>query len=91
MKALFGGLLLAVGALVAGLSGLCTILVIADEAPRSWAAFKEGLPIVLTFGGLPFVVGLALLFGGLRLLRSARLDSAAAAARDIARIEEDQP
>lgn len=78
MKALLGGLLLAIGILIAGASGLCTIMVIVASLPISMAQLQDGILIVLAFGGLPFAIGLTLVFGGLRLLRSARRAGAAA-------------
>ena len=70
MKSLLGGLLLAVGILVAGVSGLCSlaffVMALGD------GGLGEILPMILVVGGLPFVIGLGLFFGGRSLLRSAR-------------------
>ena len=70
MIRLLGGLLLGLGILVAGASGLCSVLVIASEMPLSALDLREGLPIVLAFGGIPLLIGLAMIWGGRRLLRS---------------------
>ena len=69
MKALFGGILLAVGILVAGVSGLCSLAVLVMGAGLG---DSEGLFLILLIGGVPFLIGLGLLFAGRSLLRSAR-------------------
>jgi hypothetical protein len=71
MKQFFGGILLAVGILIAGASGLCSL----------WVLFMPGgefggdlsiLPLVLLIGGIPFALGTAIAFGGRSLIRQAR-------------------
>jgi len=77
MKRFFGGLLLAIGILIAGASGLCTIVF--DIMALSETRSAEGLSFVvmsLFVGGIPFVVGLGLIFWGRWLLRSARAERA---------------
>jgi len=76
MKSLFGGILLAVGILVAGLSGLCSLafLVMGLSEPSGAADF---LPMVLLIGGIPFLIGLGLFFAGRSLLRAARAEQQA--------------
>jgi len=77
MKRLFGGILLGVGILIAGASGLCTIygLAMSFTEPSSMLSM---VPMVLIFGGIPLGIGVAILFGGRALLRSAREDDARA-------------
>lgn len=74
MKRFFGGLLLAIGILIAGGSGLCTIIfdIMALSETQS-----DGLSFVvlsLFVGGIPFVIGLGLVFWGRWLLRRARAE-----------------
>lgn len=70
MRKVFGGLLLALGILIAGLSGLCTVMMFTSSGtPVSADEILESLPIVLIFGGIPFVMGLGLVFAGRSLLR----------------------
>ena len=76
MRSLFGGLLLGCGLLIAGLSGLCTLLVVggslANTSTRGVSEFASTIPAVLIFAGIPFVIGLGLFFLGRYLLRSGR-------------------
>ena len=73
MKGFLGGLLLAVGILIAGASGLCTIvfwgLAIADAHGSDFLGF---LLLSLMVGGIPFVIGVGLILWGRWLLRRAR-------------------
>jgi hypothetical protein len=62
----FGGLLMAVGVMVAGLSGLCTIVFLAMSLPPNGASM---IPLVLIIGGPPIAIGLGLIFGGRVLWR----------------------
>lgn len=71
MKSLFGGILLAVGILVAGVSGLCSLVFLVTGLGDS-GGFEGMLPLILLIGGVPFLVGLGLFFAGRSLLRSAR-------------------
>jgi hypothetical protein len=70
---LLGGILLAVGILIAGVSGLCSAAVLFDNGEfgglRMW-------PAVLMFGGIPFAMGAGLGFGGWALIRKARRERA---------------
>ena len=78
MSRFLGGLLLAAGVLIAGLSGLCTCvfgipwILSATTIPRA-NTYEMDLPsvveMVLAFGGIPFVAGLGLIFGGRSLMR----------------------
>jgi len=60
---LIGGMLMAVGLLIAGASGLCTLLMFAESPPWSGESL-ESLTLVAIFGGIPFLVGTALFFAG---------------------------
>jgi hypothetical protein len=66
-KRLFGGILMGVGILIAGASGLCSVLFLADGS-----ADAEFVQIVLLVGGIPFVFGLMFLAGGYALFRSGK-------------------
>lgn len=79
MKGLIGAIFMAIGILIAGASGLCSLVVIASSAgnPQEWAGpgfggFFGGVMIVLMFGGIPFLIGLGIFFLGRRLMRSER-------------------
>lgn len=69
---LFGALLIAVGALVAGLSGLCSltfaVLMLIDQG--SWADKGQMLLLDLFVGGIPFAVGALAFWAGRRLRRN---------------------
>ncbi|WP_304178121.1 hypothetical protein [Phenylobacterium aquaticum] len=75
----FGAMLMAVGGLIAVLSGLCSLSFLALVI---WNAITGGgrtviadvgqmLTLMLAFGGIPFVVGLGVFFWGRRLRRQA--------------------
>ena len=72
MKEVFGGILIAVGILIAGASGLCSLAVLfgGGFARESLSMF----PLVLMIGGIPFAAGVGIAFGGRALIRSARKD-----------------
>jgi hypothetical protein len=70
MKTLFGGILLAIGILIAGASGLCSLAVLFSGGGEFSGSGM--LPVVLVVGGIPFAVGAALGFGGWALIRQAR-------------------
>jgi hypothetical protein len=69
MKAVFGGILMAAGILIAGGSGLCSLMILFSSGefagPSMW-------PMVLMIGGIPFAVGAGIAYGGYALIRSAR-------------------
>jgi hypothetical protein len=67
MRQLFGGILLAMGILIAGASGLCSLAVLFGGGLSQSLGM---LPLVLLIGGLPFALGIAMTIGGRRLLRS---------------------
>lgn len=68
MKALLGGLLMAIGILIAGASGLCSAALFVSDLGSA----AQMAPLVMLFGGIPFALGIALIFGGRALIRSAR-------------------
>lgn len=75
MKSVFGGLLMAAGILIAGLSGLCTLTVAGASLFDGGSGSGEVLSMIVAagiFGGVPFLIGLGLFFAGRALIRSAR-------------------
>jgi hypothetical protein len=71
MKVFGGGLLIAVGLLLAGGSGLCSLMVLFSSGEMSGFGMW---PLVLMFGGIPFALGVGLILGGRALIRSERRD-----------------
>ena len=69
MKPVLGGILIAIGLLVAGGSGLCSLMVLFSSGEMSGFGMW---PLVLMFGGIPFAAGVGLIFGGRALIRSER-------------------
>jgi len=76
MKGIFGGILLAMGILIAGASGLCSLAVLFDTGEFGG---MDMLPAVLVMGGIPFAVGILIFFGGRALIRHDRAERAQAA------------
>jgi len=74
MKSLFGGILLAAGILIAGVSGLCSLVILGMGLTEP-SGIVDVLPIVLLVGGIPFLIGLGLFFLGRSMIRAARPDS----------------
>jgi NhaP-type Na+/H+ or K+/H+ antiporter len=70
MKKMLGGILLAMGVLIAGTSGLCSLYFLVQFAARSQSSTDQWLPQILIVGGLPLAMGLGLFFVGRKLLRS---------------------
>jgi hypothetical protein len=70
----FGALFMAVGGLIAGLSGLCSagVLLIGFASGSDFAETMSVLPIVLFVGGIPIAVGLALFFLGRWMYRQGK-------------------
>jgi len=71
----FGGLLMGVGILIATLSGLCSAWFLVMSLASTGGGEFSGLgmlPLVALIGGLPFLTGLGLFFGGRALVRAAR-------------------
>jgi hypothetical protein len=67
MRKFFGGLLIAIGVLIAGVSGLCSAAMLSTP---SGPEVKIDLAMVAVFGGVPFVFGLMVLFTGVVLYRA---------------------
>jgi hypothetical protein len=68
MKETIGGILIAIGILVAGANGLCALVALFDDAPD-----PEGIgEAMIVIGGFFFVIGVAIVFWGRALIRSAR-------------------
>ena len=70
-----GGLILAVGALVAFLSGACTLTVgatVLGSMLRGQGGGGAGLVLVLIVGGVPFTGGVALMLLGWSMVRPPR-------------------
>ena len=68
-----GIVLMTVGVLVCGTSGLCSLAFLAESGPNAANELLDGLGLlILLFGGIPFVIGALLIFGGWLALRNAR-------------------
>lgn len=65
MKTLLGGILVAVGILIAGASGICSLIFLVTSHGESGLIL-----MVLAFGGIPFLIGLGLVYGGRAVIRS---------------------
>jgi len=69
MKKLLGAILLGIGILIAGASGLCSAVFLISSLTEP-ASLQAPL-LILIVGGIPFVIGLGLFFIGRALIRSA--------------------
>jgi hypothetical protein len=68
---MLGGILMAVGILIAGASGLCSLVFLFSAAGGD--PISSGiLPLILIIGGAPFAGGVGLAFGGWTVIRRAR-------------------
>ena len=71
----FGGLLMAIGILIATLSGLCSawflVMMIAHPGQGEFSG-TDMLPLVAVIGGVPCLSGVGMFFWGRWLLRRAR-------------------
>ncbi len=79
MKTFFGGILLAIGILIAGASGLCTITFVVSAIGSAVNSHQEFggagmIPLIAIVGGIPFLVGVGLIFAGRALIRSGHDD-----------------
>jgi ABC-type amino acid transport system permease subunit len=70
MSKLGGGILTAVGVLIAGTSGLCSAAMYVMGGGWNWESFVY----VGIVGGIPFLLGCLFLFFGLKELKRARAD-----------------
>ena len=68
---IIGGLLLAIGIIIAGVSGLCSLALLSESSTWSGPASGESLGIIAMVGGIPFLIGLGLVFLARHLLRQA--------------------
>ncbi|MGE5722799.1 MAG: hypothetical protein ACM3YM_10090 [Sphingomonadales bacterium] len=69
MKKLFGGILLGIGVLIGGASGLCTLVVMGTSIANP-AQMSSMIPAALVFGGIPFVIGAAIGWVGWVLIQA---------------------
>lgn len=75
MTKFFGGLLMAIGILIATLSGLCSAFFLLTMLTSSGGGEFSGVPMLMmiaVIGGLPFLSGVGLFYWGRWLLRLAR-------------------
>lgn len=72
MRELLGGCLQAVGILIAGVTGLCMLILIAGI--NSWHSFIDTIGAVMLYAGIPFLIGIGLFMGGRSMVRGARDD-----------------
>jgi hypothetical protein len=74
MSKLVGSIMMGVGILIAGLSGLCSVAVAVMGLGSSGidaGVIVQGLGVIAVFGGIPFAMGLGLFFGGRSVVRRA--------------------
>ena len=72
MRELLGGCLQAVGILIAGVTGLCMLILIAGI--HSWRSFTDTIGAGMLYAGIPFLIGIGLFMAGRSMVRSARDD-----------------
>ena len=71
MQKVIGGIIMAVGILITGATGLCTTFMFL-EAPLTRGDFNfEGIMIVAIFAGIPLIFGITFIFLGRYLIRNA--------------------
>ena len=68
----FGALLIAGGALIAGLCGLCTLVFVGIGVSGGGEQESGLVVLALILGGVPTVFGGLLIWGGVALIRGAR-------------------
>lgn len=73
MKKLLGGILLAIGVLVAGTTGLCTGVIVLTALPQLFRMPGQILPMspILLVGIVPCLLGVVIARLGLRMMREA--------------------
>jgi hypothetical protein len=77
MIRLFGGILLGVGILVAGASGLCSAVFLVSMLGSNSGGMGDlssMLAMIAVVGGIPFAIGMGLVWAGRHLLRKARAE-----------------
>lgn len=76
MSRLLGGILIAVGILISGASGLCSATLVISTLSTmreiNGSELMFGAIVVAIFGGMPFMMGIAAILAGRSLLRRAR-------------------
>ena len=85
MKELLGGILVAIGILIAGASGLCSLAVLVGFGGANM------LPAVALIGSVPFLLGAALALTGRRILRQVRDARSQPSIEQVERIYGDAP
>jgi hypothetical protein len=75
MKGLLGGILLGVGILIAGGSGLCSLVFVVVMLSGNGGSTSGMMPIVLLVGGIPFAIGIGLFYLGRWIIRSAAAET----------------
>lgn len=73
MQKVFGGILLGIGILIAGLSGLCSLFAAMDLLFSGRSGGGENFldwPTLFFVGGIPFAIGFGMAFGGWKLLNA---------------------
>jgi hypothetical protein len=75
MAKFFGVMLIALGGLMAGLCGLCTLVVagVSLSLPQDQQGYGGGgmIPVALIIGGVPTVFGAVMIWAGIAVLRAA--------------------
>jgi hypothetical protein len=66
-----GGILMGIGILIAGLSGLCSLVLLVTEATSSYSNMEDVIAMILGFGGIPFILGLGMIFLGRHFIKIA--------------------
>lgn len=67
---MFGALLMAAGAMIAGLCGLCSAVVLVTQVASAPPSLGSMLVLVLIFGGVPITLGVGLFIWGRSLWRT---------------------
>lgn len=77
MSKLLGGILQAVGILIAGASGLCSLFFIVSMIPQSGdtGGALGLLMLIAMIGGIPFLIGFGLFRWGRSIVRQAERDA----------------
>ena len=90
MKQLGGAILLAVGILIAGASGLCSIAILFSSGGELGSGLGM-LPLVAIVGGIPFAAGTGIALAGRGLIRRARKDKSQPSLQQLEKIYGDSP
>ena len=72
MRELFGGCLIAVGVLIAGATGLCSVALLMNGILTDPL---RALGMIAFYGGIPFAIGVGLIMAGRNIIRRARTDA----------------